>query len=318
MLPPAGHVAPAWPSADGGDAQVLAPFRRLDPLVADAVLDLLNVAPDDWFIDFGCGDGGVLERALVRCDRVSGVELDPFLAAAARRRCPSAQVHHEPIGWTPPCGPTAGLWHQLAWASSFFRLQVEPWLSHGFRLVTVDNALPPYVSAAASSVAGPPRPHLLRLYVFPQTSPGGSSDGLSSTVPTAGRRPPWLGTRFLGRAAQRRRPSTTASRLCAGRRACRSSIAGPRRATWSRSCVGTGHAAPTTGRSCTRLSCSAPRPTEHGVEVLLSGWGGDEGISFNGRRVTTPRPDATAYYPARRRSSQLSSVSMILASAKPL
>ena len=169
MLPPAGHVAPAWACAAGGEPQVLAPFRRLAPGVADAAFALLALDAADWFIDFGCGDGGVLERALPRCARVTGVELDPVLAAAARRRCPSAQVLHESIGWTPPLGPTAGLWHQLSWAVRFFRLQVAPWLTPGFRLVTVDNPLPPHAPSAESSVAGPDRAHALRLYVFSQT-----------------------------------------------------------------------------------------------------------------------------------------------------
>ena len=139
-LPPAGHVALPWSSGPEGPPYVLAPFVPLDAVAIDAVLDALDVVSDDWFLDFGCGNGVVLEKALCRCRRIWGVELDQGLALDAARRCLDAVVLHEPIGWTPAVGPTCGLANLLSWSMAFFASRVLPTLSPGFRLATMDAA----------------------------------------------------------------------------------------------------------------------------------------------------------------------------------
>lgn len=52
----------------------------------ERAFDLAGLQPGEHLVDLGCGDGRVLLRAAVlREARVTGVELDPELAAAARR-----------------------------------------------------------------------------------------------------------------------------------------------------------------------------------------------------------------------------------------
>jgi SAM-dependent methyltransferase len=52
----------------------------------DRAFDLADLQPGEHLVDLGCGDGRVLLRAAVlRGARVTGVELDPELAATARR-----------------------------------------------------------------------------------------------------------------------------------------------------------------------------------------------------------------------------------------
>ena len=168
MLPPAGHVALPWSCVAGGSPYVFAPFRPLHRGVGLALLDALGVVQNDTFIDFGCGAGGVLALAQARCRRVVGVELDPFLVDAARILCPRAIVLHEPIGWTPPMGPTCGLWHQLPWAGGFFSEHVAPYLVPGFRLAVVDADLPGFEPVHSVSVTPVPGlVHRLGVYRFP-------------------------------------------------------------------------------------------------------------------------------------------------------
>ena len=139
-LPPAGHVALPWSSGPEGAPYVLAPFVPLDAISIDVVLDALDLVPDDWFVDFGCGNGVVLEKALRRCRTVWGVELDQGLAVDAAARCPDAVVLHEPIGWTPAVGPTCGLANLLSWSMGDFGSLVLPVVLPGFRLATMDAA----------------------------------------------------------------------------------------------------------------------------------------------------------------------------------
>ncbi len=52
----------------------------------DRAFDLADLRPGEHLVDLGCGDGRVLLRAAILRDaRVTGVELDPELAGAARR-----------------------------------------------------------------------------------------------------------------------------------------------------------------------------------------------------------------------------------------
>ena len=152
-MAPAGHLVRWACGRDGRPAQSYAPFRRIDPGVLAVALGLLRLGPRDGFVDFGCGDGAVVEAAGAQAGLVVGVELDPDLAlqACARLHAASAagrllggwRILHEPIGWTRPAGMTAGFAHLL----SFAAVSVGGWLARsappGFRLVTVGGWEPP-------------------------------------------------------------------------------------------------------------------------------------------------------------------------------
>lgn len=152
-MAPAGHLVRWACGRDGRPPQSYAPFRRIDPGVLAVVLGLLRLGPRDGFVDFGCGDGAVVEAAGAQAGFVVGVELDPDLAlrACARLHAASAagrllggwRILHEPIGWTRPTGMTAGLAHLLPFAA----VSVGRWLAcsapPGFRLVTVGGWEPP-------------------------------------------------------------------------------------------------------------------------------------------------------------------------------
>ena len=161
MIASPGFRLPEWAAGSVAPC-VLAPFRPLPPAAAAFVLDVLEVGPSDWFADFGCGAGGVLQLAQPRGCRLLGVEIDGSLASAAAACCPTADVLHEPIGWTPPIGPTCGLFHQLPWALPSFLLSSGPYLLPGFRLAV---PIPPdAASLRAATGTGLPAPsaqHLL-------------------------------------------------------------------------------------------------------------------------------------------------------------
>ena len=151
MLAPPGFCQPAW-ALGSSTVRVYAPFRPLPYPAVAAGLDLLQLGSADWFVDFGCGDGRVLEAALARARRVTGVELDAELAAAAKARCPRAEVLHEPIGWTPPVGPDCGVCYLLPWALPDFLARCAAYFAPGFRLLVplpAGTALP---AAAAETL----------------------------------------------------------------------------------------------------------------------------------------------------------------------
>ena len=160
-LPPPGFVVPGLAPVPGfGLPAVLAPWRGLSARRLAAVLEALAVGPSDWFVDFGCGDGRVLEAAARSAGRVLGVELDPGLALLARRRfvgLPSVEVLHEPLGLRPLPGPTCGLLHLLPSAHAFFSDAVAPWLSAGFRLATVGFPYRPHLLPESLLACGRPR-----------------------------------------------------------------------------------------------------------------------------------------------------------------
>jgi len=147
LVPPAGHRV-GWAHArDGGPAHSYAPFRRVDPALLAVALGLLRLQPQDRFVDFGCGDGAVVEAAGAEARLAVGVELDPALALRARARLGEAaaagriagcwRVLNEPIGWTAPSGMTSGFVNLLPFAGP----QLSRWLSAsvapGFRAVVV-------------------------------------------------------------------------------------------------------------------------------------------------------------------------------------
>lgn len=59
---------------------------------AEQALDLAGLQPGERLVDLGCGDGRVLVVAARRGAIATGVELDPDLAALARRTCEEAGV----------------------------------------------------------------------------------------------------------------------------------------------------------------------------------------------------------------------------------
>ncbi|KXS18215.1 hypothetical protein M427DRAFT_54041 [Gonapodya prolifera JEL478] len=69
----------------------VAPFVPANPEIVEAALDVAAVRPTDEVVDLGCGDGRVIVAALRRSARRGiGVELDPQLAAIARKKIAQA------------------------------------------------------------------------------------------------------------------------------------------------------------------------------------------------------------------------------------
>ena len=166
-LPPAGHVAPFWLGPDGRVPYVLSPFQALEPVVAAAAVEVLDVGSADWFVDFGAGDGTVLAAAAAAGARVAGVDLDGPLLMAAASLAPAADFYHEPIGWTPPVGPTCGMFHLLPWAVDSALADIRPYLLSGFRLAVVDASLAGLSPAVDCFLAAPSGcRHALRVYVL--------------------------------------------------------------------------------------------------------------------------------------------------------
>ena len=147
LVAPAGHRVGWARGRDGVAALSYAPFRRVDPAVLAVALGLLRLGAEDRFVDFGCGDGAVVEAAGAEAGLVVGVELDPALALRAHARLAAAEraarlagcwrVLNEPIGWTSPEGMTAGFANLLPFAGP----ELSRWLAGsvmpGFRAVVV-------------------------------------------------------------------------------------------------------------------------------------------------------------------------------------
>ena len=159
-LPPPGYPVPVYDGADGARARVEAPYRPLPDAAVEPAVRLLALRADDVFVDFGCGDGRLVAAATGRCRLAVGVELDPMLVVAARRRLrgsPGAwRILHEPLGWTPMCGATCGVLHLLPVADAFFLREIAPSLPLGFRLLTVGRSFPGGRAVAAAVVGAPP------------------------------------------------------------------------------------------------------------------------------------------------------------------
>ena len=148
---PAGHLIRWAPGRDGALPQSYAPFRRIDPAVLALAFGLLRLGPQDRFVDFGCGDGAVVEAAAIQAGLAVGVEVDPGLARRACDRLHAAQaagrlrgawrILNEPIGWTSPAGMTAGLANLLPFAGSSLGGWLRSKAPAGFRLVVVGGWL---------------------------------------------------------------------------------------------------------------------------------------------------------------------------------
>ena len=110
-------------------------------------LGLQRLGAADRFVDFGCGDGAVLEAAGAEAGLVVGVELDPSLALRAHERLAAAEgagrlaagwrVLNEPIGWTAPSGMTAGFVNLLPFAGAELSCWLARSVAPGFRAVVV-------------------------------------------------------------------------------------------------------------------------------------------------------------------------------------
>ena len=125
----------------------LAPYRPLPRPLRRCLARLLRLGPADWFVDLGCGDGVVLASMASTGSRLTGVELDPGLAGAARRRlagCRRADVLHEPVGWTPLTGATAVLVNLFPSADPLVAEALRPEPPAGVRVVTVGRPFSPW------------------------------------------------------------------------------------------------------------------------------------------------------------------------------
>jgi SAM-dependent methyltransferase len=75
------------PLLTGGAGYTPTPRRAVDEALAIA-----DLKKDEVFYDLGCGAGGVLLRALRRCDDVRGIEIEPLRWLVARLRARGARV----------------------------------------------------------------------------------------------------------------------------------------------------------------------------------------------------------------------------------
>ena len=194
-LPPPGYPVPAYDGADGVRARVEAPYRPLPAAAVESAVRLLALRPDDVFVDFGCGDGRLVAAATGRCRLAVGVELDPMLVVAARRRLRGSRgawrILHEPLGWTPMCGATCGVLHLLPVADAFFLREIAP-------------SAAAWVSTAHCRAALPGRPGC-RGRGGGDARPGGTAVGVEVVEPAAVRLPrPWKGVTDDGQALSRR------------------------------------------------------------------------------------------------------------------
>ena len=145
LVAPAGHRVAWAPGRAGEAAQSYAPFRRVDPSVLAAALELLRLGAADRFVDFGCGDGAVVEAACAEAGLAVGVELHPGLALRAHARLRAAagsgrlagrwRILNEPIGWTAPSGMTAGFVNLLPFAGPELSRWLRETAPAGFRAV---------------------------------------------------------------------------------------------------------------------------------------------------------------------------------------
>jgi ribosomal protein L11 methylase PrmA len=69
------------------DLRSLAPFVPTTASVAEAMLDLANLRPDDYLIDIGCGDGRLVFGAAHRGVTAVGIDIDPVFIAENRAHC---------------------------------------------------------------------------------------------------------------------------------------------------------------------------------------------------------------------------------------
>lgn len=94
------QLIPAWVRQTGSprarqrfsDRVQACAYGETPAYLVEAVLDLLAPAPDELFVDLGCGAGNVCAAALARGARVLGIEQNPELAGAARGFLATAPV----------------------------------------------------------------------------------------------------------------------------------------------------------------------------------------------------------------------------------
>lgn len=118
---PPGFVDPTV-ERGGAPARCWAPFRPLPDHLCDVVLDLLGVGPQACFVDFGSGDGRVVEAAARRGADAVGIEFDRRLVDLSRSRlraaglARAARILHAPLESVPPDGCTHAYLWLLPWA----------------------------------------------------------------------------------------------------------------------------------------------------------------------------------------------------------
>jgi SAM-dependent methyltransferase len=96
-MPDADALASMYGTDYAGE-EVTADQQRFDGWV----IDRLAGRPTGTFLDYGCGDGRLLERVRDAGWRVAGVEFDPEVAAAVSRRLDSPVVVPDEAGSLPP------------------------------------------------------------------------------------------------------------------------------------------------------------------------------------------------------------------------
>lgn len=89
QLPPGGGTGyTPKPGQRGKNVQ----WVPCSPVVLDKMLDLAGVAPDDYVIDPGSGDGRIAIRAAMRGARALGMEFNPRLVTIAQQNAVNAGV----------------------------------------------------------------------------------------------------------------------------------------------------------------------------------------------------------------------------------
>jgi SAM-dependent methyltransferase len=73
----AALLVPGLATAAGAEPDLEVPYVPTPPELVERMLDLARVAPSDYLIDLGCGDGRIPIAAARRGARALGVDLDP-------------------------------------------------------------------------------------------------------------------------------------------------------------------------------------------------------------------------------------------------
>jgi SAM-dependent methyltransferase len=120
----------------------------------DRAFDLARLQPGEHLLDLGCGDGRVLLRAAaLREARVTGVELDPELAASARRLLAEHEVEGEVIEGDFGDAPLEDVDVVFAYLSPATLQRLAPRLADelrpGTRIVTTGYAVPVWEAVEA-------------------------------------------------------------------------------------------------------------------------------------------------------------------------